>query len=128
MSKLRAVMWDKKRREESPDMKEFLFWCPGCERHHLIRTGSKTPPNWTFNGDLEKPTFSPSYLCGGHVYNDDGSVKDMFVKSRCHSFIENGSIWYLEDCHHTLKGQTVALPDVEEARERIIEGKDDAGD
>lgn len=37
--------------------KTVMFWCPGCNRAHSIKIGV-----WQFNGDVEKPTFSPSVL------------------------------------------------------------------
>lgn len=81
----------------------YMIFCPGCKWEHLLDLG------WTFNGNLEKPTFSPSLL----VHNSpppDG---------RCHSFIADGKIRFLDDCTHELKGQTVGLPDVEFASERL---------
>lgn len=68
---------------------ELGFWCPGCEHMHLVNSG------WTFNGNYDKPTFSPSVLVtGGH---------------RCHSFVQGGHIQFLSDCTHALAGQTVEL-------------------
>jgi hypothetical protein len=29
----------------------------------------------------------------------------------CHSYVTNGRIQFLSDCHHSLAGQTVELPD-----------------
>lgn len=39
-----------------PPHKTYLFWCPGCDTAH--------GPNdtWQFNGDVNKPTLSPSVL------------------------------------------------------------------
>lgn len=73
----------------------WLFYCPGCEEHH--------GPNdsWTFNGDVEKPTFSPSILVQGH--------KDGVGDTRCHIFVRNGQIQYLSDCTHALAGTTVPM-------------------
>jgi hypothetical protein len=69
------------------------FHCPGCGREHCVKV-----PNWTFNGDYERPTFSPSVL-----YNPD------VVAHRCHFFVRDGQIEYLEDCHHRLRGRTVPM-------------------
>lgn len=52
---------------------------------------------------MDKPTFSPSLLCNGFD-----------PKSRCHSFVKEGMIQFLDDCHHTLKGQTVEIPEWED--------------
>lgn len=85
-----------------------LFWCPGCDEHHQIDT-----EKWEFNGDFEKPSFSPSYLTWlepnpsvDPKYDPDGKYRDGF---RCHSFIKDGTIQFLEDCTHKLAGQTVEL-------------------
>ena len=73
------------------------FYCPGCEGVHVIRLAG--PKAWQWNGKLDKPTFSPSYLAG------KGTDRV------CHSFITDGKIQFLGDCHHALKGQTVELPE-----------------
>jgi hypothetical protein len=59
-------------------------------------------PQWIFNGDVDKPTFTPSLLVFGSV-----------PEKRCHSFITDGKILFLDDCFHELKGQTVEIPEYE---------------
>ena len=71
-----------------------MFWCGGCSTAHQIVDGT-----WTFNGDLERPTFHPSVLVRG---GPDDLV--------CHSFVTDGRIQYLGDSTHHLAGQTVDLP------------------
>lgn len=93
----------------------FLFWCPGCGEAHMVG------PSWTFNGNGDKPTFSPSVLVTGVQAKHDGDGKwtgDWVVGAdgqplpqRCHSFINDGRIQFLPDCTHALAGQTVELPD-----------------
>lgn len=78
----------------------FLFLCPGCRIHHKIVT-SGPEAKWTFNGNLDLPTCSPSLL----VRWPEGQV--------CHSFIKDGMIQFLGDCTHPLAGQTVEIPEVE---------------
>lgn len=88
-----------------------IFWCAGCDEHHQIDTAK-----WTFNGDLDKPTFSPSYLTWldpspkADPKYGNGKFRDGF---RCHSYIREGSIEYLSDCTHKLAGQTVRLKEIE---------------
>lgn len=79
-----------------------VFHCPGCGYDHPFNVGGDASkhPQWTWNGSLERPTFSPSLLC-----NKDHAA------SRCHSYVTDGKIQFLNDCHHNLKGQTVELPD-----------------
>ncbi len=97
------------------------FNCPGCDRFHAVYTELHYRPQgvWTFNGDTERPTFSPSLL----VTWNEGPER---AKRVCHSFIRDGQIQFLSDCTHALAGQTVDIPlwerefqdnhDVEEAR------------
>ncbi len=73
---------------------QYYFHCPGCDMVHGVGK------SWEFNGDLEKPTFSPSVL----VIGPPGL--------RCHSYIKNGMIQFLSDCHHGLKNQTIELPNL----------------
>lgn len=80
-----------------------LFGCPGCGREHAIQHGVGSGPRWTWNGDKEKPTFTPSVL----VRYPYGNPK---VDHICHSFVTDGNIQYLGDCTHKLAGQTVSLP------------------
>jgi hypothetical protein len=87
------------------------FRCPGCEGNHMIdsRTDGKQP-SWDFNGDAERPTFSPSILV---TCNFPESVPEGVrrVPDVCHSFVRDGQIQYLSDCTHALAGQTVDIPD-----------------
>lgn len=74
----------------------YRIWCPGCLDDHILR-------GWTFNGDMARPTFSPSLLV---TCRTGEGVPDKI----CHSFIENGQIRYLSDCTHAFKNTTVDLP------------------
>lgn len=69
--------------------------CPACTDVHLF------DKRWTYNGDPEKPTFSPSML----VYSVEG------FRGRCHSFLRDGVWQFLDDCEHALKGTNVPAPD-----------------
>lgn len=86
----------------------YEFYCPGCGYDHSFRTkpysqdGRKWPV-WTFNGDIDAPTFSPSLLVNGDM-----------PEHRCHLFLERGKIRYLQDCHHELAGKTVECPEWED--------------
>jgi hypothetical protein len=77
----------------------YAFHCPGCGYGHHIAV-----PRWTWNGSLDAPTVTPSLLC---------NAQD--PATRCHSFVTAGRILFLSDCFHTLSGQTVDLPDWDEA-------------
>lgn len=72
------------------------FWCPGCNHAHAVATD-----HWTWNGDVDNPTISPSILVTGGGVNS---------RTTCHSFVVGGNIQFLDDCTHALKGQRVPLP------------------
>jgi hypothetical protein len=73
---------------------QVLFWCPGCDMPHAV-----DKEIWTWNGDLERPTFYPSVLV-------EGGTDEI----RCHSFVTVGEIEFLHDCSHKLRGRRVMLP------------------
>lgn len=110
------------KREYSDIGTVYVFYCPGCKTDHHFIEG-----RWTFNGDVEKPTFSPSLLVrSGHyvpdhkgscwcTYNAENQDDPApFKCTVCHSFVTDGKIQYLNDCTHELAGQTVELGDMEE--------------
>lgn len=99
----------------------YAISCPGCGEDHYIG------PSWGFNGDFERPTFSPSLLvrCGHYAdpnhpcwctHNaervSNGQEESGFKCFRCHSFITDGKISFLSDCTHDLAGKEVDLPEV----------------
>jgi hypothetical protein len=93
------------------DHVSYVFRCPGCADEHMITTlrpPGSTGPVWGFNGDLDRPTFTPSYLLTYQDLSGDGQ------NEVCHSFIRDGMIQFLGDCTHALAGQTVPLPDADE--------------
>jgi hypothetical protein len=79
----------------------YLFQCPGCGNAHPFYV-----PRWTWNGSMDRPTFTPSLVCNPQDEPGKGH--------RCHSFVTDGRIQFLEDCYHALKGQTVEIPEWED--------------
>jgi hypothetical protein len=77
---------------------DFIFWCPGCKCGHGLWVTRKNSrgAQWTWDGDQEKPTFTPSLLMDT-------------TKSRCHLFVRNGMLEFLSDCEHELAGKTVPM-------------------
>ena len=78
----------------------YIHWCPGCKRAHSINTLIKNTFGavWSFDGNMESPTFSPS----------------INIVGQCHYFIQAGKIQFCQDSKHALAGQTVDLPDLPE--------------
>ncbi len=79
------------------------FHCPGCQFDHVVTTDETAPVHWTVSDDLERPTMSPSIVVSWEYGGK---------KMRCHSFVRDGNIEFLDDCTHHLAGKTVILPDV----------------
>lgn len=107
----------------------YRFWCPGCKDTHEFWTDKPGGFNWSFNGNVDKPTFSPSLLirtghyATGHkpgescwcTYNaEHPDKKSPFECGVCHLFLESGMLKFLSDCTHPLAGQTVELPNLPE--------------
>lgn len=88
-----------------PEHEDYQFHCPGCKCSHFVRVAGMPSP-WTWNGDLVKPTVSPSILVRSDFDGDRPS-------KICHSFIRDGRIEFLGDCTHALAGQTIALEPVD---------------
>lgn len=82
------------------------FMCPGCRTMHAVRVEGQGRPLWGYNGDPDAPTFTPSVLVR---MPDPDTGEDLL---RCHSFVTDGKIRFLNDCTHELAGQVVDLPKV----------------
>jgi len=101
-----------------PGMEAYIFECPGCGMDHMIPVNytdeyrkscvaaGRSTPQWTFNGDLDKPTFGPSLLVTWD-YGDKERKHNV-----CHSFVREGRIQFLSDCTHKMANMTVDLADV----------------
>lgn len=103
----------------------FSYWCQGCKSMHHIDVGAGPGPRWSWNGDMDKPTFSPSIsIRSGHyssrhkpgdecwcTYNAKHPEEEKdFECVVCHTFIVDGMVQFLGDCTHEFVGKTVPLP------------------
>lgn len=75
----------------------YSFWCPGCEELHVFTTSGDK--RWTFDGDMEKPTFTPSLRC----------LKGTPRKTTCHLNLTAGVLVFHNDSPHALAGQKIPL-------------------
>lgn len=94
-----------------------IWWCPGCGESHQIAVGDGPGPRWGWNGNAERPTFTPSVLVTGIRRLTDEEVDRIRSgelvqpeEVRCHSFVVDGQMQMLADCTHALAGQTVPIP------------------
>jgi len=88
-----------------------MFNCPGCGYAHMVwikQPNDGKYPIWGFNGDLNTPTITPSILVNGNI------PVNLPYTHRCHSFVTDGKIQFLNDCTHELAGKTIALPNYDE--------------
>lgn len=99
----------------------YSFKCPGCGHTHMVNTVKYDNHDaWGFNGDVDKPTFTPSILSQYRhpkgYSNDNPAPKGYdgpYVTDICHSFVTDGSIKFLSDCTHELAGKTVELANID---------------
>jgi hypothetical protein len=82
----------------------FIHWCPACEEMHPL------PDSWTFDGNLNAPTFTPSFKHTYHARGADSGWGDGEIT--CHYFLTAGTLNFCSDCSHPLNGQSVPLPDL----------------
>lgn len=90
-------------------------WCPGCKEMHTL------PDSWQFNGNVNSPTFTPSFLHSGlkTIKDENGAwtgeweMKDgKPIKDVCHYILTNGVMNFCGDCTHELSGKSVPLPEL----------------
>ena len=93
----------------------YAHWCPACEQVHVIGD------DWTFDRDLERPTFNPSVkVTGKKIVVVDGVWLGGWVRDAngnpvddcCHYFLHAGELKFQADSLHGLAGKTVPLPDL----------------
>lgn len=93
-----------------------MFMCPGCKEMHQVQIGDGAGPRWGFNGDYDRPTFTPSIKVTGKRRLTEDEYQRVMAGEKidvpdmcCHSFVMDGQIQFLGDCTHELANQTVSL-------------------
>lgn len=76
----------------------YLHYCPACDEVHSL------PDSWSFNGDVNKPTFTPSFKHSGYCEDK--------VIHICHYILTDGIINYCGDCTHSMAGKSIPLPEL----------------
>jgi Family of unknown function (DUF6527) len=80
---------------------QHFHWCPACERLHPL-----PDHGWTFNGDINKPTFVPSFK---QEFVDLDRERDQPFRFVCHYIITDGNIQFCPDSWHG-RSDIVAMP------------------
>lgn len=85
----------------------WMHWCPGCDESHIL------PDGWTFDGNVERPTFTPSFKHTFHRF-DAYDARGLGLGERrevvCHYIVTAGRLNFCGDCFHRLSGQSVPIP------------------
>lgn len=89
----------------------YKFWCPACRCTHVFRTekeslDGKPRPTWSFNGDMDSPSFTPSMV----FFEEENGVR----KTICHFYVTKGVIDYCSDSPHEFRGKKIPLGDIPE--------------
>lgn len=94
----------------------YIHWCVACKEAHRL------PDGWTFNGDLETPTFSPSFRHSGIKIETDENgrwtgewildAKGEPIPFVCHYILTNGIVNYCSDCTHDHAGKSVPIAEL----------------
>jgi hypothetical protein len=98
----------------------WCHYCPGCRHTHCFNVEQPTRAwpefniaggvKWSFNGNLERPSFSPSMLIQtGGWKSPEG--KDIPQRTLCHYVLSDGVINFCADSAHELTGRAVPLAD-----------------
>jgi hypothetical protein len=98
----------------------YYIWCQGCKCAHYfpvetnlpnVTSPKPTKPTWTFKGNLERPTFTPSLR---HFYHKPASHGEQAGQevTTCHIVVTDGRIQFCNDCPFALKGQTLDLEEI----------------
>ena len=81
-------------------------WCPGCNCAHIFYINRDKKPCWTFDGNIEQPTFSPSM----RSFEPGDEAEKRPERTLCHYILTAGIINFLPDSsNHALRGN-VPLP------------------
>lgn len=101
----------------------YTHWCPGCLEMHRL------PDSWSFNGNVNQPTFTPSFRHSGirRVFVNGEWTGDWLKDAQgnpipfiCHYILTNGILNFCGDCTHQLSSKAVPLPLLPESHRDTI--------
>ena len=88
----------------------YSFYCPACKSLHAFNLDTDSAPWWTFDGNLDEPSFSPSLR---------------YVVAGCHLYVSSGQIHYCNDCRHEFRGQVVPMVNWNAEKGRAMTTRDE---
>lgn len=86
----------------------YAIKCPECNWHEFPKHRLSNGASWTFNGDYQKPTFSPSMNECINPTDSPDHRPDVPTK-RCHFIVTDGVINFCGDCTHAFAGKSMPL-------------------
>lgn len=93
-------------KHESEGVEAYSHWCTACQECHTFYIQDQGPEKWSFNGNVDRPTFSPSMK----LYRI-GKKKDE-ERTLCHYILTDGVMNYCNDSPHAFAGKSVPLEDI----------------
>lgn len=90
------------------------FVCPACGYRHDLQTVGRNASGaqWHFNGDLDAPTFQPSYVerVGPWPEGCVRNGRDLSGTTEvCHFHLRSGTLYFCQDCTHSYAGKMLRL-------------------
>jgi hypothetical protein len=111
------------RRDDAGNILDYAVYCTACRRLHYFPNDGR----WSFNGDVDRPTFSPSMNEAIGPIDDPDAARKHGVKpggkARCHFIVTDGEITYCSDCthHHCAKRMPLEeIPDKHTSHHRNV--------
>lgn len=100
-------LWERK----GATVSYFLLWCPACGFGHVFEY-----PRWSFNGNLDKPTFTPSLRIFVRITKevDDKLIDTGEIRTVCHFNLVDGQLQYAGDNPHQFNSQIITMQDIPE--------------
>lgn len=90
----------------------WMVWCPACDGAHTF------DDRWSFNGDVERPTFRASMLAHCVTTWNEEERKLTVRDVHCHSFLTDGVWAYCADSKHEHAGKSLPAPEWPEGQWR----------
>jgi hypothetical protein len=104
--------------ESKPAYKYCCVWCPGCKQQHRFtvevydgytgRPNGEPEPTWEWDGNEEKPTFSPSLLAYYTIHHCAGEHPFTVCDGECG---ESHAIYYRIDGAEPVSLKTYEVPE-----------------
>lgn len=86
----------------------WMIRCKYCQWHEFPKRRLPNGAAWNFNGDLVRPSFTPSMNYAANLPEMEGYNPEI-PSSRCHFILTDGVMNYCGDCSHGGRGTSEPL-------------------